>query len=115
MVNMSKKNKKNFQSNIYISMISIYLVLYIIGQANFSNRQSQLFVGVSNILNAIIFISVIGLFIYRILDIKKRKLLYLITGVPIIIGVYFYSHKSLLIPYLFIYEYPSELNLKKLS
>ena len=53
MVNMSKKNKKNFQSNIYISMISIYLVLYIIGQANFSNRQSQLFVGVSNILNAI--------------------------------------------------------------
>lgn len=115
MVNMSKKNKKNFQSNIYISMISIYLVLYIIGQANFSNRQSQLFVRVSNILNAIIFISVIGLFIYIILDINKRKLLYLIIGVPIIIGVYFYSHKSLLIPYLFIYEYPSELNLKKLS
>lgn len=103
-------------SNLYILVSVICIAATVIGMGNFS---SSIYLKISSILSATNNVVAIILFIITIVDsmiygVSHKKLIFFLISIPIMLLNFHFSISGLVLPYLFICAYPSDLNIKSL-
>ena len=102
---------KEFSKKIYTLEVIIYVFITVINMAAFNLEISFKLAHIINSFNTVLMIMLFLEFILNniIFKITKKTIIFLVISIPIIFITFVYSGKGLLLPYLFILAYPTNL------